>query len=372
MVSLVVTDITERKSNEAALRESENRFQIVARTSSDVIWDWDLAKNRVWRSEGFMKLFRYGRGEVKDTFEWWEERIHPEHRKEVLASLWAAVNGRSNDLYTATYPFLCGDGSYTFISDCGCVLRDANQKAIRVIGSRRDISKQIEAEQARLGLSRSILNAQEQERQRVARDLHDSVNQLLASANYRLNSIVPEQAGAAAGTIREARELVEKAIAEVRFISRNLRPGELDDLGLVSALRSLTRDFQRRSDIAAHFQSSVSRSAASTSKEVEMTLYRIAQEALNNVEKHSRATRVDVRFKRLTDHASLLIQDNGKGMPQSPSRGRRPGWGLHNMAERAALLDGRIEIESGSKRGTAVTVLIPLNSALEKHAKPCA
>src|SRR5215472_456342 len=73
MVSLVVTDITERKRNEAALRESEHRFQIVARTSRDVIWDWDLAKNRVWRSDGFMKLFRYVRGEVKDTFEWWED-----------------------------------------------------------------------------------------------------------------------------------------------------------------------------------------------------------------------------------------------------------------------------------------------------------
>jgi two-component system NarL family sensor kinase len=224
-----------------------------------------------------------------------------------------------------------------------------------------DITRQREAELAQAQLSRRIINAQEQERQRVARDLHDGVNQLLVSAKFRLNSLVGP--GAVADEPAEAGqvlELIEKAIHEVRLISRNLRPSELDDLGLVSALRTLAHDFRERSGIATRFKSSVAPRRPGLPKEIEMTLYRIAQEALNNAERHSQATRVGLVLKATAGEVSLSICDNGKGFV---ARRLRPnaerGWGLQNMCERAALVGGRVDTVSRPNHGTTVTVQIP-------------
>src|ERR1051325_5395481 len=117
-----------------------------------------------------------------------------------------------------------------------------------------DTTAQIEAQKASKELSRKIINAQEQERQRVARDLHDSVNQLLATAKYRLGSLASRQNNPGeARNLQRIRNVIEKALGEVRSISRNLRPSELDDLGLIAALRSLIGEFRERSGISARF-----------------------------------------------------------------------------------------------------------------------
>jgi two-component system NarL family sensor kinase len=229
-----------------------------------------------------------------------------------------------------------------------------------MIGTTRDITDQMEAERARQELSRSIINAQERERQRVARDLHDSVNQLLASAKYRLGSISVHQANEGIHeNLHQVRDLVERAITEVRAISRNLRPSELDDLGLMAALRSLTHEFQKRTGIRSQFSSETAACPPHMPKEVEMTVYRIAQEALNNVEKHSRAHRMSMSMGCAGTHVLLTIRDNGKGFTPQFASSKKSGWGLENMAERASLLGGRLEIISSLKKGTRVSVRIP-------------
>jgi PAS domain S-box-containing protein len=223
-----------------------------------------------------------------------------------------------------------------------------------------DIAERKEAERVRQELSRSILTGQEQERQRVARDLHDSVNQLLVSAKYRLHGLSaqtktpPNSSG-----IQQVHGLVEKAIAEVRLISRNLRPSELDDLGLEPALKSLAREFQDRSGIVTHFRALGRPTRRPLAKELEMTLYRIAQESLNNVEKHSRASRVELALNRSRARIGLTVRDNGRGFV----RGDGGGSGLQNMTERAAMFRGRVLITSISGVGTKITVTIPLGHA---------
>jgi PAS domain S-box-containing protein len=368
--SLVVTDITDRQRAEAALRESEERFQIVARTTSDAIWDFDLTTKQVWRSETFARAFGYGVRDLKKTAQWWRRRVHPADRDAVIAKFHTVLNSREN-LYTATYRFRRGDGSYAHVVSRALVIRDAQHKPLRAIGTMRDITEQMEAERARQELSRSILNAQEQERQRVARDLHDGVNQLLASAKYRLSSIVAHPAagnGEVHDNVRQVRDLVEKAITEVRTISRNLRPSELDDLGLSAALRSLAHDFQKRTGIRSQFKSDAAACPPQMPKEVEMTLYRIAQEALNNVEKHSRATRMSMVLCCARHHVLLTLRDNGKGFTPRAASGDRSGWGLQNMAERAALLGGHFETVSAPNQGTKVTVRLPFDHRPKNHS----
>jgi two-component system NarL family sensor kinase len=225
-----------------------------------------------------------------------------------------------------------------------------------------DMTAQKEAQRVSQELSRKIINAQEQERQRVARDLHDSVNQLLSTAKYRLGSLVARNAGRN-GTkdLHLVRSVIEKALGEVRTISRNLRPSELDDLGLVAALRSLTREFGERSGISARFTHDFPECPMQISKEVELSIYRIAQEALNNVEKHSRAGHVAVSLSCPRNaHVNLIVRDDGKGFV--PRTGKGPGSGIQNMMERAALLKGVVEVESARRKGAKVTVRIPLEA----------
>lgn len=228
-----------------------------------------------------------------------------------------------------------------------------------------DITQRKEVEQARLELSRRILNAQELERQRVARDLHDGVNQLLSSAKYRLSSSCQNLEPESRENVRLALNLVEKAISEVKLISRNLRPSELDDLGLAPALRSLSQEFEKQTEINTRL---FARSNGRMPAEVEMALYRIAQEALNNAANHSRATQVQMDLRYSDSCVELSIQDNGKGIPARLSSNHNGGWGLKNMKERASLLGGRLLVESADGKGTRISVSIPLPKATRKHA----
>jgi PAS domain S-box-containing protein len=231
-----------------------------------------------------------------------------------------------------------------------------------------DIAKHKEAEKMRQVLARSVLTAQEQERQRVARDLHDGVSQLLASAKYRLHSIAAEPGSPNANGLAQVLGLVERAIGEVLLISRNLRPAELDDLGLAAALRTLAQEFENRSGITARIKNIGHLPGKRFEREIEMTLYRIVQESLNNVEKHSKADRVTLALNTSKEGVIVTIRDNGKGVPEN----RRNGSGVQNMIERAAMLGGRVEMQSEHGMGTQITAWIPMPKSPKKIAKPYA
>ncbi len=222
-----------------------------------------------------------------------------------------------------------------------------------------DISQRKTAEEAQRQLSKNIIGAQEQERQRVARELHDGVTQLLSSTKHRLHDLearLPRHLGSFRKTIQQVRLLLERSIAEVRAISRNLRPSELDDLGLIPAIRSLGEEFAERTGLDFIFRPPACPPALPP--QAELIIYRIVQEALTNVEKHAAASRVAVRLDAQDKRLQLKIRDNGNGLPVR--RQSKPGWGLVNMRERASYVHGKIELESQPGRGTVIKVEIPL------------
>jgi two-component system NarL family sensor kinase len=150
--------------------------------------------------------------------------------------------------------------------------------------------------------------------------------------------------------------LLERTIHEVRLISRNLRPSELDDLGLLAAMRSLASEFRTRSGVAVELN--LRPLSHSLSAEIELTIYRIFQEALSNVERHSRARLVLVRLSVSKRGVRLMIQDDGQGFdPSSVSKSR---FGLANMRERASHVNGECAIDSRPKCGTTISLRIPL------------
>lgn len=223
-----------------------------------------------------------------------------------------------------------------------------------------DITVRKLAEEARTELARQVLLAQEQERQRVARELHDSVNQLLSTTRHRAQALASHLKGADRDSqlrVDELTDLLERTMKEVRLISRNLRPSELDDLGLVPALTSLVEEVADRTGIRVTL--SAPKHLPDLSAHLELTLYRIAQEALSNVEKHSGATAATIALEAERRFLSIAIRDNGKSFP--PSRlAQKSGWGLLNMRERASHLGATLEILPRPGKGTAIIFRISL------------
>ena len=217
-------------------------------------------------------------------------------------------------------------------------------------------------------LTQRVLDAQEEERGRVARELHDSISQLLVGVRFALDNASRRFKR---GEIERAIPPLDKgitnlatAITEVRRISRDLRPGVLDDLGLGPALKALTDDFAARTGIETEFTTVVFRNRLD--QEAKIALYRIAQEALTNIERHSGATRVTMDLRGHENGATMRISDNGSGLPTEQDRSHA-GIGLRNMQERMEQLDGTIRILSsraGRDSGTVIEASLPLSHLL--------
>lgn len=202
-----------------------------------------------------------------------------------------------------------------------------------------------------LRLSRLALAAREAERQRLARELHDGVGQVLASAAFRLRRA--EEEGAAAA--RPARVLVENAVSEVRRLSRNLGPAALRDLGFLAAARLLGRELAERSLLRVEVLDAAF--PARLPAALSLDLYRILQESLSNVERHAGASRVEIRLEGRRGSLRLSVRDDGRGFdPLQPARG---GLGLGHLRERTALLNGRLRLASTPGAGTEVGVVVP-------------
>jgi len=211
--------------------------------------------------------------------------------------------------------------------------------------------------------ARRITHAQENERQRIARELHDDTIQSLIVLSRRLETLAaPDERLPEAITqgIKELRELTGGVIQRVRRFSQDLRPSILDDLGLLPALEELTTDLNRQAGLQAEFQ--VLGTKRRLSSEVELTLFRIAQEALNNVRKHAQATRVVLTVEFINGAVQMTVQDDGKGFipPKLTEHLVAVGkLGLLGMYERARLIGGMLTVESAPGQGTRVIVKVP-------------
>ena len=214
-------------------------------------------------------------------------------------------------------------------------------------------------------LTQRIIDTQEEERGRVARELHDSISQMLVGVRYKLE-LAKRRLGTddpkAQDSLEQGINSLGGTIQEVRRISRDLRPGMLDDLGLGPAIQSLTDDFSTRTGIETQFETVVFRGRLD--RESRIALYRIAQEALTNIERHSGATEVKVNLRGTRRGAILKIADNGRGMEWPvPARRTKGGLGMRNMLERLEQLDGTLTVTSDDS-GTTIEAQVPLTHML--------
>jgi two-component system NarL family sensor kinase len=221
-------------------------------------------------------------------------------------------------------------------------------------------------ERAHENFVEQVIEAQEMERRRLAGDIHDGISQRLVTLSYRLDAAaraVGEDAAAAAEQLGMARELVDLTLEEARAAIGGLRPPVLDDLGLAGGLASLARSIPQ---VELGLYVDVDVAETRLPDHIEIAIYRIAQECLQNVVKHAHARHASLTFSVGEDTARLEIVDDGRGfdMLENPLGGdEMGGYGLLSMAERAEIVGGRLNIRSRPGAGTAVTAVIPLPPA---------
>ncbi|WP_325893226.1 cache domain-containing protein [Grimontia sp. NTOU-MAR1] len=215
------------------------------------------------------------------------------------------------------------------------------------------------ADQKLQALNRQLIESQEEERTRVARELHDGINQILVSVKYRLDNIKEAKSDAERElNIVKGQSTLSEAVRELRRISKDLRPALLDDLGLLIALEDLAKEVSQRSGIKVLFEHHLD--MRKVSKSAEITLFRVAQEALHNAEKHAKAKAVDIILQEEEGEIVLTVADDGIGFEEHRVSNTSQSMGLKNMRERIENLDGTFSISSLQDQGTEVRAIVPI------------
>jgi signal transduction histidine kinase len=229
-------------------------------------------------------------------------------------------------------------------------------------------NEQLQREMAeREALRRKLLYAQEEERRRIARELHDQMGQNLTALNLGLKSLLDAdpRSNNLRDQVQRLQELATQTARDLHRVALELRPATLDDLGLVKAIRNLTETWSDRCRIDVDFEAGKYESTG-VSAEIETALYRVIQEALNNVAKHSGAKRVSLVLRRAADHVQTIIEDDGRGLDTASAasavngRGR---LGLLGIQERLGSIGGSLDMESAPDRGLTLIVRIPIAKA---------
>jgi PAS domain S-box-containing protein len=360
----IADDITKRKQVMDSLAESEARKRAIMQAALDCIITIDHEGRIVELNSAAEKIFAFNRSKfigenvvdiIPASFKPWFQNG--------LANAFAGNKGPTQGS-RIEMPALRADGSrFSAEFTITQIMLTGHPMFTLYI---RDITQRKRAEVELRALPQRIIKAQEAERSRIAQELHDGINQLIASVKMRLRNVessLPDLKPAAREILHRCDKLLIKVLEENRRIAHNLRPAELDNLGLAAACSSFCSEVQSRSSLK--FECQIASLTRRLPPALELHLFRIVQEAINNITKHARAKSVKLQILSQKNSVVLKIQDDGRGFDtKAPRKGKkmRHGLGLTNISERALSMNGICEITSTPGRGTTIIVRVPLTS----------
>ncbi len=354
------------------LTQKNQELDAIMRTAPDVIFSSRSEGYRDYLSERFYEYT--GAEEGSGNGFAWMEYIHPDDMVRVRADWKASV--QSGSAYESEYRLKAKDGQYRWFRARAVPVHDHDGNLSRWYGTCADIhdSKLLvqERTEALRRLSSRLMTMQDEERRRIARELHDSVGQELAAAKMILDSIMLKTHSQPDQAVAEASNGIDRAIQEVRTMSHLLHPPLLDEVGLVSALRWYLDGLTKRSGIETSLEVDPS-NFCRLPRDMETAVFRIIQEALTNVFRHSEASRAWVTLTQGEKHVVVIVRDNGKGLREETVR-LRPGSvgvGIGGMRQRVEEFGGALQLANADP-GAMIEVLIPLTSAAPEPARASA
>jgi PAS domain S-box-containing protein len=354
----VVSDITERRKVEQALREQRTLLAEAQSLAGLGCWEWDPASGRVNWSDELYRIYGVERGAFEPSLEGYLERVHPGDRDRIARLVAEAVRDQRQGGFTFEERIVRPDGEVRQLRSHGEAMRDEAGRTVKVVGACLDITEHKAAEAQLRALSRRLVEAEETERRRIARELHDQVGQNLSALNINLDIVMGSlQDPALRRRMEDSLKLVDGTLQSIETVMAELRPPLLDEYGLGAAIGWYAEEYAQRTGI----QVSVDKSrdpGRGLRPEAAVALFRIAQEALNNVAKHANARLVRIGLWLEGDEMNLFIADDGSGF--DAAQGSRGRWGMTTMRERAEAAGGRFLIDSVPGRGTTVRAAVPL------------
>ncbi len=347
-------------------------YRFVTEVTNDCLWEWDLqTREMFWIDGGHKRVFGYQIENALIPQSFWENHLHPDDKTRLLDRLNKIFTEGSDSIWEDEYRFQRADGSYAYVHDRAHIIYDADQVACRMIGATQDITVRKSAEIKLLESERqlaqeratrqktiihAVLAAQEKERSEIGKDLHDNLNQILGAAKLYIEMAKLDE---------ENRELcldkssgfIVNVIEEIRRISKTLStPGM--NMGLFDSVRMLLDDLTMVHALKIEFQTT-GVAEEDLDEKLQLTIFRIMQEQLNNILKHAKATRATINLTRLANKIILFISDNGNGCNILEEE---TGIGISNIKSRAELYHGKVTIVSLPSEGYALKVVLPLIS----------
>jgi PAS domain S-box-containing protein len=362
LVFAFMENITERRQTEDALRDSEQRFRLAAYAGKMFSYEWDAATDVIMRSGEYAEMLCTDKLGQLSTGEQIAAKVHPDDREKVLAAD-AALSAEKPHL-RVSHRMVSPDGMMIWVEKTGRAHFNEQGKILGIVGMVTDITERKRAEAALADVSRRLMDAQEQERNRIARELHDDIGQRLALLAVELDQLHQDTADLpeVRRRVGELQKQASEIATDTQSLSHELHSTKLEYLGPVAAMRGLCRELENQTKVKIDFKSQDL--SDPLPPEISLCLFRILQEALHNSAKHSGARHIEVGLWGMLGEIHLVVSDTGVGFDSEAAKVGQ-GLGLISMEERLRLLKGTISIASAPGRGTTVHARVPLSSGSE-------
>ena len=358
-----------RRRAERSLRESEERFRVMADTAPVMVWRAGPDQRCDFFNQPWLE-FR-GRRLQDEIGDGWTEGVHPDDLHRCLTTYTAAWPGRES--FRMEYRLQRADGEYRWVLDTGVPRLASDGTLLGYIGSCFDITERRQAEEALRAneaalrqshaeiedLAGRLITAQEEERARIARDLHDDISQQLAAISIAMSECrLPELQASAEllDVVTAVQGQTIELVEDIRLLSHDLHPAALKHAGLVDALQSHCCEFAKQQPINVVVEADGD--LAISDNTTALCLYRVVQEALRNIAKHANARQVHVTMRRIDEEVQLTVADDGNGFNLAKVREHGGGLGLSSIEERVRLVGGRLSIDTAPLMGTTITVWV--------------